>query len=285
MGVRTRTFLCEEDIDLFVMNESQAPLPEWISISKVDTSEYMKLMGELQTGSVDRLFKISNVLFYVFIGTLISEFFWGRNMIGALQILLSIIGITIGTMLIYIQLGRSSLSTSQLKDMFMMLPRLRKAFMIGAFTFVVLMFVSTMVTVETSETISFVEIMYSSLPIAIAVFNITMVYPLNLLRRYGVKQSQEDQNTTKADINPVHKQGTVEMADITEEDIDQMDEEEFIEEVTDSVPKTMVMDQIASAKSSPMSLQPEEIDILIEQDCLEEYTKKYSSEESSHAEY
>lgn len=259
------------------MNESQTPLPEWISISKVDTSEYLKLMSELQTGSVDRLFKISNVLFYVFMGTLISEFIWGRSMIGAVMILLSVIGITIGTMLIYIQLGRSGLSLGQLKDLFLMLPTLSKAFMGGALAFVVLMFSSTIVTVGTSEATSFVEIMYTSLPIAIAVFNITMVYPLNLLRKYSGGQNNRSQSTTQTEINPVHKQGNIEMADITEGDINEMDEEEILEEMAESVPKTMVMEQIANSKSSPMSLQPEEIDILIEQDCLEEYTERYSS--------
>lgn len=261
------------------MNESQNPLPDWVS-SNVETAKYLELMSELRQGTVNRLFRVNNLLFYVFIGAIMSEYLWDRSMFGAVIILLAVIGLSISTITIFTKLS-NSLTLGRLKDLFFMIPTLSKLFVFGSFMFMIVMSAGTFVTFNSPEPVSFVDIMYTSFPIAIAIFNITMTYPLTLLRRHEMKKQYEESKTNQSqtDVRTIHKQGNVEMAEIEDTEPNQMSSEELLNKMTDGNPSKVIMDQIANSKKYPMSLGPEEIDTLSENDCLEEYIQIHSSTE------
>lgn len=261
------------------MNESKTPLPDWVATSKADNTQYINLMGALQNRGVDKLFKFTNLLFYVFIGSILSEYVWDRNMLGAFLILGSVTGITIGTLLIFSKLGKQGFTFRQLLSLFVMLPRLSKLFVFGSVIFIIVLSSGTVFTILSPESISFIDLMYTSLPVAVAIFNITMVYPLTLLRKHSKKQQMSgkqklESDDSELDIETVHESGNVEFAEIDEDPKD-MSSGELLEKMAGNS-KRAIMEQVASAKKFPMALRPEEIDTLSDHDCLEEYVREHS---------
>lgn len=274
------------------MNASQPPFPDWISKSKVNVPQYVKLMDDLTTKPVDRLFKVHQLLLYVFLGTIMSEFIWEPNMIGATLSLISVIGVSITTIGIFSKLS-DTLTLGQLKDLFLMLPTLSKLFVFGSIVMIIVLSTGTVAELMSNIPSSFVELMYSSLPVTIVIFAITAVYPLSRLRNYLLyKRSDEatqyqdnsSENIDKDSVNTVHKQGELEMAEIESEggkEPHQMSSEELLNEMTNGRPHKVIMDQMASSKNNPMALAPQDIDILEEHNCLEEYVEEYGASPES----
>lgn len=246
------------------------PLPDWLDIPDSEVNRYITLMMSTHKSNISILFKLSNLLFYVFIGAIFSEYFVGETFEGAIIVAATTVIITLMNVLLFYKLRQHGLSLKVLGKLFSELPRLSKIFVAFGVGMVLTLTASTLYTISLEE-LTFVTLMYTSVPLLIVLYNIILIYPVSLLRRHLLKKkvNAKKGNTSATNTKTVHTSGNIRMVDVENEE--EPSDTESVQPMGQPIRTHPIIEQIISQKDSPLALNSEELGILEEHDLVEDY--------------